>query len=476
MATPTLFFYDLETTGLIARENRIMQFGGQRTDLNLKPIGPAYNILIKQTKDVLPDPMAVLTHGITPQMTLVKGITEAEFLKLFHREIATPGTVFVGFNSVRFDDEFIRFLHYRNYYDPYEWHWSLMRSRWDILDVARMTRALRPLGLKWPFGSDGTANNSLELLSAINKLPHSSAHDALEDVKATIALADLIKLKQPKLFDWLLQIRNKHQVAKLVKTKQPFIYTSGKYPSEFEKTTAVVMIGELPDAGGALVYDLRHDPSAFAKLSPPELVKAWRYRPEESEIQLPIKTLKYNRCPAVAPLAVLDKESEDRLKLNKLTIAENLEKLNSIKSWPENLQKALEIMDKERQTALLEVDPPAESRLYDGFFDNADKRVMQSVQTSQPEEIAKLKPTFKDARLNNLWLPFKARNCPEALSISEKTRWQNYLNESLQNQYIKWSSRFDEIKQNQTLTKQQKDLLKELRSWLPVAPKSPEQE
>src|SRR4051794_2186078 len=106
----SFFFYDLETSGISPREARVMQFAGQRTDLDLKLIGEPVNELIKLSEDVLPDPDAVLITGITPQATLQDGITEAEFLELFHKDVATPDTIFVGFNTVRFDDEFMRYL------------------------------------------------------------------------------------------------------------------------------------------------------------------------------------------------------------------------------------------------------------------------------------------------------------------------------------------------------------------------------
>ena len=160
----SLFFYDLETSGISPRNSRIMQFAGQRTDLNLNPIGEPIDLHVAMTPDILPDPEAVLITGITPQKTLAEGLTEAEFLRYFTDEVATPGTVFMGFNTVRFDDEFIRFLHYRNFFDAYEWQWQDSRSKWDMLDVVRITRALRPDGIKWPFDSKGRASNRLELL------------------------------------------------------------------------------------------------------------------------------------------------------------------------------------------------------------------------------------------------------------------------------------------------------------------------
>ncbi|MEK7153130.1 MAG: exodeoxyribonuclease I, partial [Patescibacteria group bacterium] len=198
----SFFFYDLETSGFGSREARIMQFAGQRTDMQLNPIGEPANVFIRLTEDILPDPDAVLVTGITPQAAIADGITEAEFLKLFTEDIAVPYTIFVGFNTVRFDDEFVRCLHYRNFYDPYEWQWQDGRSRWDLLDLVRMTRALRPEGIEWPFDIKGNPTNRLELLTALNKLEHEHAHDALSDVEATIAVARLVRNKQEKLFDF----------------------------------------------------------------------------------------------------------------------------------------------------------------------------------------------------------------------------------------------------------------------------------
>src|SRR3990167_3378201 len=178
----TFYFYDLETSGFNPRTARVVQFAGQRTDMNLKPVGKPHNFYIRLSEDILPDPDAVLITGITPQKTHAEGMTEAEFLKIFSSEVAIADTIFAGFNTIRFDDEFMRFMQYRNFYDPYEWQWQDGRSRWDLLDLVRMTRAIRPEGIKWPFDSDGNPANRLELLASINKLDHANAHDALSDV------------------------------------------------------------------------------------------------------------------------------------------------------------------------------------------------------------------------------------------------------------------------------------------------------
>lgn len=304
----TFFFYDLETSGLRPREDRIMQFAGQRTDMELNPIGEPVNVLVKMTNDALPSPGAIGVTKITPQQTLMEGYSEPEFCRMVMEEIFVPNTIAVGYNTVRFDDEFMRAILWRNFYDSYEWEWKDGRSRWDLLDVVRMTRALRPEGINWPTTDDGRATNRLELLTKLNGLSHEHAHDALSDVFATIAVARMIREKQPELFEFLLKLRDKKEVKKYVNltNKQPFVYASGRYASEYEKTTVAVPLTTGRN-GNVLVYDLRYDfekrlaevkAQSEAGLKAGEKPKSW----------FPIvKELCFNKCPAVAPLSVLDK-------------------------------------------------------------------------------------------------------------------------------------------------------------------------
>lgn len=464
----TFFFYDLETSGFKPRTSRIMQFGGQRTDMDLNPVGKPYNVYIKMTEDILPDPDAVMITGITPQKTVADGITEAEFLKLFHQEIAVPGTIFVGFNSVRFDDEFMRFLHYRNFYDPYEWQWQEDKSRWDLLDISRMTRALRPDGIGWPFDSSGQSSNRLELLASVNKLNHSSAHDALSDVEATIALAQLLKSKQPKLFDYLLNLRDKRKVHEMIRRNEIFVYSSGKYPGEFEKTTVVSVLSEHPQKQGVLVYDLRHDPEPFLKMTPAELAEAWRYTRDENALRLPVKTLQFNRCPAVAPLNVLDEKSCRRLQIDLEKCEQNHQKLN--KKFTQNVLEALEIMDKKRQTSLVHDEQSVDERLYDDFFPKQDKTVMYSVRSADPAEIKPGAFTFADTRLQSLLPLYKARNFAKNLTKTEQLSWQRYCDHKLtqggtKSQIAAYNKRIDELSQKTELTITQRANLEDLRRW-----------
>ncbi len=466
----SFFFYDLETSGINAHSSRIMQFAGRRTDLNLNPLGEPVNALIRLTEDILPDPDAILITGITPQQTVADGYTEAEFLRMFSDEIATPGTIFLGFNTVRFDDEFMRCLHYRNFYDPYEWQWREDRSRWDLLDVVRMTRALRPEGIKWPVDVHGKPTNRLELLTGLNKLDHAHAHDALSDVDATIAVARMIRNKQTKLFDYLMTMRDKRKVAELADSGKPFVYTSGKYAAEYEKTTVVMPICPHPKKQGMFVFDLRYDPLYYKDATPEQLAESWKWKKDSEEPRLPVKSLQFNRCPAVAPLGVLDEASQKRLKLDMKEIRQHAAALESMPDLEARLFKAWEIMDKPFQTSLVATDKDVDECMYDGFLDNGDKQAMSVVRAARPEELGDLNLRFKDQRLSALLPLYKARNYPKALSGEERVEWEKHcvrrlLDGGPQSRIARFFARLQEVAAREHLTSHQEYLLEELKLY-----------
>ena len=429
--TKTFFFYDLETSGLNAREARVMQFAGIRTDLDLKQIGEPVNILVRLDEDVLPSPEAIMVTGITPQQTVEEGYTEAEFARMLTDEIFTPDTIAVGFNNIRFDDEFVRHLFWRNFFDPYEWSWKEGRSRWDLLDVVRMTRALRPEGIKWPVDEKGVATNRLELISKVNGLDHVKAHDALSDVEALIAVTKLIRDKQPQLYEYLLKIRDKNEVKKLVNLdyKQPFVYVSGRFDADFNKATVAFPLTSGKN-GNVVIYDLRYDPTPFISLSTNELAAKlyakWEDRQADGFVKLPVKELQYNRAPAVAPMGVLAQgDGWKKIKLDEATIEKHKTILLSAPDFAENIRSVFENREEFKKST----DP--EAQLYDGFVSDGDRMRIETVRNSKQNELADFHPNFNDERLDPLLLHYKARNFPKSLSEEEAIVWEKWRSDRI---------------------------------------------
>ncbi len=459
----TFFFYDLETSGLSARDDRIMQFAGQRTTIHLEPVGEPYNILVRLNDDTLPSPDALMVTAITPQKTIEEGYSEAEFARIVTEEVFTPDTIAVGFNSIRFDDEFMRHLLWRNFYDPYEWSWKDGRSRWDILDVVRMTRALRPEGIEWPVNEEGKATNRLELITKYNGVDHYQAHDALSDVMATIAVARLIADHQPQLFEYLLKLRDKREVMKLVNLddKKPFVYTSGRFDAEHDKTTVAFPLTTGRN-GNVVVYDLRYDPAPFISLSQEELsdkfFASWQERQVEGFVKLPVKELQYNRAPAVAPLGVLKQaEGWQRIQLDAATVEAHKKILLSAPQFAENIRSLLEGRPEFKKS------PDPEAQLYDGFVGDRDKIRIETVCNASERELADFHPQFDDERLPGLLLHYKGRNFPQTLSESEAAQWEQWRTERITRQLPGFMKAVERIAVK--ASDEQRFMLEELQLW-----------
>lgn len=460
----TFFFYDLETSGLSGRTDRIMQFAGQRTNMSLKPIGQPINLLVKMSNDTLPSPDALMVTGITPQQTLVDGLSEAEFAGFLMEQVFTPDTTVVGFNNIRFDDEFIRHLLWRNFYDPYEWTWRDGRSRWDLLDAVRMTRALRPEGIEWPVDFRGMPVNSLELLAKANKIDHFKAHDAMSDVEALIAVTDMIQSRQPKLFEFLLAMRNKNDVKRLVNLdeKQPFVYSSGRYDSKYNKTTVAFPLTSEKN-GNVIVYDLRFNPSSYLDLKVDELEKllyATRQQRQQNEYMcLPVKKLQYNRAPAVAPANVLDQNDGWRkVGIKPAVIEKHIDILLGAPQFAENIRLLFESKDEFAKSA----DP--EEQLYDSFVGDRDKIRIEAVRNATERDLADFHPAFDDERLTPLLLHYKARNFPSILSSDEEAAWETWRSQKIKGKLADFNRALERLK-SASLDETKESVLRDLESW-----------
>ena len=431
--------------------------------MNLEPIGEPYNLLVTLNDDTLPSPDALMVTGITPQKTVEEGYTEAQFARMLSEEIFMPETVAVGFNNIRFDDEFIRHLLWRNFHDPYEWSWKDGRSRWDLLDVVRLTRALRPEGINWSLDDKGEPSNRLELITSANGIAHENAHDALADVTALIAVTKLIKQKQPQLYDYLLKMRDKKVVQQLVNVddKKPFVYASGRYDKEFAKTTVAFPLTTSRN-GGVVVYDLRYDPTPFVELSTEELSKkifaSREERQAEDFVKLPVKELQYNRCPAVAPLGVLEQgDGWQKISLDLKTVQKHQ---NILLNHPDFAEKLRTIFENKPAFKKL---PDPEAQLYDGFLNDRDRIRVEAVRNADERELVDFHPEFQDERLAPLLLHYKARNFPRSLSEDDLAQWETWRAQRLQAQLPGFMASLQRLAP--TATDEQQFILQELQLW-----------
>ncbi|WP_024647289.1 exodeoxyribonuclease I [Pseudomonas syringae] len=426
--TSSIFWYDYETTGINPRNDRALQMAGIRTDAELNEIAPPVNLYCQPSDDILPHPAACMITGITPATLAEKGLCEADFMTRVHAELSAPGTCGAGYNTLRFDDEVTRYSLYRNFFDPYAREWQGGNSRWDLIDVVRAAYALRPDGIVWP-EQDGRVTLKLERLTAANGIDHGQAHDALSDVRATIALARLIREKQPKLYDYLFALRSKQKVQDQIRLMQPMVHISGRFSAARHYLGVVLPLAWHPHNRNALIVcDLHLDPSPLLDQDAATLKQRLYTRHEalnEGELPVPLKLLHINRCPVIAPMGVLRNEDQERLQLDMTGYQSRVARLSESREvWQD---KVLALYGKDDFTA--SEDP--EQQLYDGFISDRDRRLCEQVRLADPEQLTRDAWPFDDARLPELLFRYRARNFPETLSLEEQQRWQRFCQDRL---------------------------------------------
>ncbi|SFD10924.1 exodeoxyribonuclease I [Pragia fontium] len=445
---PTFYVHDYETFGISPAYDRPAQFAGVRTDSDFNIIAEPLVIYCKPNDDYLPEPEAVMITGITPQEARSKGVIEAEFARQIHDDFSAANTCILGYNNIRFDDEVSRNIFYRNFFDPYAYSWQNGNSRWDLLDVMRACYALRPDGIEWPLNDDGLPSFKLEHLTKANGVEHTHAHDAMSDVYATIAMAKLVKQAQPKLFDYLYQLRNKRKVANLIDIAEmtPLVHVSGMFGALRGNTSWIAPLAWHPENSNAvIVCDLAGDMTPLLELDADTLrERLYTRRDELGEDQspVPLKLVHTNKCPVLAPAKTLLPENADRLGIDRQRCLANLQLL---RQSPDLREKVIAIFaDATPFTPPTDVD----GRLYDGFFSDADRAAIRIIQQTKPENLPALDLTFNDNRLETLLFRYRARNYPATLDDSEQRRWLAHRQAMLtQDRLEKYAAKLEQLAQ-----------------------------
>ncbi len=423
----SFFWHDYETFGRVPRRDRPSQFAGLRTDADLHEIGAPVMLHCQPAPDVLPDPESVLLTGILPQQALRDGLPEHAFAARIEAELARDGTIGVGYNSIRFDDEVTRHLFWRNLIDPYAREWANGCGRWDLLDVVRCCWALRPEGINWPRHTEGEVAGRpsfrLEHLTAANGLAHEAAHDALSDVRATLALARLIKARQPRLWDFCLKLRRKDAVLAEIGVDRPFVHLSGQYPVVRGCLAVVWPLAPHPtNKNEIIVWDLAEDPRELAGLDAASVRQRLFTRREDLEAageqRLPIKTVHINKSPIVIGNLRTLGEAAARWGLDVDAALAHAAQARALGPLP-----ALWAEVFERPAAAA---PDVDEDLYGGFIGNEDRRTLQRLRDLQPGQLATRRPAFHDGRLDELLFRYRARNFPDTLDDDERARWARH--------------------------------------------------
>ncbi|MDG2916624.1 exodeoxyribonuclease I [Bisgaard Taxon 10/6] len=466
MSDFTFFIYDYESFGINPATDRPAQFAGIRTDADFNVIGEPVMLYCKQTNDYLPSPEAVMVTGITPQECNEKGLPEPEFAAAVQAEFSRPNTCVMGYNNIRYDDEMTRYTFYRNFIDPYEYSWKNGNSRWDLLDVVRACYALRPEGIEWAYDDDGMPSFRLEKLTEANGIAHENAHDAMSDVYATIAMAKLIKRKQPKLFQYFFENRGKREIERLINVAEmtPLVHVSGMLGNYRGNCSWVAPVVWHPvNQNAVIVCDLSQNIDDLLNKSVEELRAALYTKKEELEAQgkspVPLKLVHINKCPILAPAKTLLPENAERLGIDRQFCLENLQKLRQSAKVRSKIE---EIFREERQ---FEPSDNVETELYSGFFSNNDRNNLAILRQLPPEKLAEHGLTFEDKRIPDLIFHYRARHFFKTLTRSEQLQWEKYRRRKLEKEATDFEQRMQNLVMEYTGNEDKLDLLQQVYTY-----------
>lgn len=434
----TFLWHDYETFGIQPRRDRPAQFAAIRTDAELNEIGEPIMLYCQPAPDYLPDPQSCLITGITPQLCIERGLPEYRFAAEIEQVFSQPNTIGVGYNSIRFDDEFTRFMFWRNLIDPYAREWQNNCGRWDLLDVVRTTYALRPDGIVWPKHDDGRQSFRLEDLAAANGLLHESAHDALSDVRATIALARLIRERNPRLFEFCFGLRKKDRVAEEIglqlkaDLRRPFLHVSGMFSAERGCLALMLPLAQHPtNKNEVIAWDLSSDPAELLALDADTIRTRMFTRTDdlpEGVQRLPVKSVHLNRSPIViGDLRTLSPAMAARWGVDVVAAQKFADEAAAM---PELAAKMATVWREVYRQPQGEA-PDVDEDLYGGFVGNNDRRQLNRVRSLSSQSLATAKISFEDGRLDELLFRYRARNFPDTLTPDEQQSWREHCTQRL---------------------------------------------
>jgi exodeoxyribonuclease-1 len=296
-----------------------------------------------------------------------------------------------------------------------------------------------------------------------------AAHDALSDVTATIAMAKLIKQKQPRLFDYVVNNRRKKAIVEMLnlQERKPFFHISGMLDKEHMYGAVMMPLAKHPtQSNGIICFDLSADPEVLIDLNAEEIqrrVFTSTADLPEGTARIPLKVVHINKAPVVTTHKLIDEKAADRLKINMQDCMENWHRLNGV-----NLQTKLQQVFAERD---FPAKAEAEQQLYQGFLPDSDKGLLDEVRRASVDDFKAHSFHFADKRYNQMLFSYRARYFESSLTDDERKIWQESCRWRLTDEssgYLtlqQQATEIDELLADTSLGADKRAVLQSLKEW-----------
>ncbi len=383
-------FYDFETSSSNKYWGQIIQIGAILTNENLEELD-RFDARCRLSPGIIPEAMALIVNKTSPAMLKKSNLSHYEMIRQFVETLKKWGkSTYIGFNSIEFDEEFLRCTLFQTLEYPYITSTN-GNTRGDILSLARAANLYYPKTLKNSVNAKGNDVYKLDQMAPLNGIDHGDAHSAIGDVIATLGIAKLIAKKAPNVWKASLMTLDKNQTLKLIKEEEYFC--TNEYFYGKSRPYVQTFICQHPQYQWPLCFDLRHDPSIYLKMPIQELTLAMKKQPKF------IRTVRHNKHPVIMnPNYGTIFDEYKIIGLKKLKERANLIKEN--KDFAEKITSIKQSEIEEKEYTKSQEDLTPEESIYDfSQSKKEDNKIMSEFHSQNWDKKLSVISKFKDERL-----------------------------------------------------------------------------
>ena len=406
---PNLVFYDFETCSSNVSYGQIIQAAAVLVNDNFQELD-RYEGRCKLSPGIIPEAMALIVNKSSPKMLKGSNLSHYEMIRQFVDTLKKWGkATYVGFNSIEFDEEFLRCTLFQTLEYPYLTSTN-GNTRGDILSLARAANLYYPNTLKNSINKKGNAVYKLDQMAPLNGIKHGDAHSAIGDVVATVGVAKIIAKKAPNVWKASLLTMDKNQSLELIKSELYFCTNEYFYGKSRPYVQAFVC--QHPQYQWPLCFDLKHDPNIFLKMSIKELESAMKKNPKF------LRTVRHNKHPVIMNPSY-GNEFDEYKTIGKDTLSKRAKLIKNDKEFAEKVSIIKQAEADEKDQSKSQEDVYNEESIYKKFTSNEDNKVMPEFHDADWDKKISVMSKFKDERLVYFGKKLIYMEKPELLSKSE---------------------------------------------------------
>jgi exodeoxyribonuclease I len=412
-------FYDLETTGTATAFDQILQFAAIRTD-NALNVLETFNIRCRLLPYVVPSPGALLVTGVEVTDLIGAPLSHFEMMRQIHSKMtewSAGGAIFIGWNSMRFDEIMLRQGYYQTLLPIYQTNTN-GNGRADLMRMAQVVSACLPNSIVVPRDASGKRIFKLGAVAEANAVALNNAHEAMSDTQAVLEIAGLMRRAAPKLWDALIANARKAAPLRLIRDNSVLLLSESYWGAPYNFIVAPIA-ANVTNSNEWGVFDLQFDPLPFLNADEAALRNAIDGKVKR------IRRVSTNAQPSLLSLEF----APDDIRGGRLPITTYLARAQAVREQPDFCRRVGRLLA-DRYT---DQTPPCyvEDKIYSSFAASVDEVRMRNFQGCGWPKRRAIIDTLEDDRFRELGNRVFASERFDLLSDEEGRQWRSWRHDRL---------------------------------------------